>query len=278
MEDVRAQVEALRDAGHEVEAQLTFEGGDATRMALEAVASESELIIAAGGDGTVNEVVNGVAGEGWDGALGVVPLGTANDFALSLGVPEEVGPAFAVAVNGRERVVDIGRVNDRHFINVSTGGVAATATDETPSETKRILGPLAYVVTGVQKLPDLRPIPARFSTSGGEVRYDGQIMMFAVGNGRQTGAGSLLTPEADLNDGELDVLIVPGMTRVDFMALAPRLRSGDHVNDPEITYFRTDRLVVESDDALAVNADGEPVNGDSYEYSVAEDGLAVRVP
>ena len=277
MEEVRTEVSRLRAAGHEVEPRLTFEGGDATRFAREAGEAGVDLLIAAGGDGTMNEVVNGVAQTDWRGPVALIPLGTANDFALGLGVPEEVPTAFDVAVEGSDREVDLVRVNDRYFVNVSTGGVAAQATGETPSDTKQLLGPLAYLVTGVQKLPELEPTPARFTTPDGEA-YDGEVMMYAVGNGRRTGAGSLVTPEAELSDGELDVMIVPGMTRMEFMALAPRIRSGTHVDHPEVTYFRTDRLTVECGADLAVNADGEAVSGGGYEYEVTGEQLVFRVP
>ena len=277
MQEIRSQVVSLREAGHEVEPRLTFEGGDATQFAREAGDSDADLVIAAGGDGTVNEVINGIAATDWRGPLAIIPLGTANDFALGLGIPEEIPQAFEVALEGRDQPADLARVNARYFINVSTGGVAATATGETPSDTKRLLGPLAYLVTGVQKIPELAPTPARFSTPDGE-RYDGDVMMFAVGNGRRTGAGTLVTPDAKLDDGELDVMIVPGMSRVDFMALAPRIRAGRHLDHPEITYFRTDRLVVECGEDLAVNADGEPLEGDEYEYDLTGDTVDVRVP
>ncbi|MFO7894007.1 MAG: YegS/Rv2252/BmrU family lipid kinase [Longimicrobiales bacterium] len=277
MAELRSQVERLRAEGHEVDPHLTFEGGDAVRFAREAGESEADLVIAAGGDGTVNEVVNGIAGTEWRGPLGIVPLGTANDFALGLQVPEEIAEAFKVAVSGRDRVVDMARVNDQHFINVSVGGVAAMATEEAPSDAKSLLGPLAYLVTGVQKLPELEPSPARFTTPDGE-QYDGDIMMFAVGNGRRTGAGTLVTPEAELDDGELDVMIVPGMSRVDFMAMAPRIRAGTHVGDPKIPYFRTARLEVEYGEDLAVNADGEGVAADAYTYEVTGETITIRVP
>lgn len=277
MAELRSEVERLRAEGHEVDAHLTFEGGDAVRFAREAGESGADLVIAAGGDGTVNEVVNGIAATEWRGPLGIVPLGTANDFALGLQIPEEVAEAFEVAVSGRDRAVDMARVNDRHFINVSIGGVAAMATGETATDAKNLLGPLAYLVTGVQKLPELEPSPARFTTPDGD-RHDGDIMMFAVGNGRRTGAGTLVTPEAELDDGELDVMIVPGMSRMDFMALAPRIRAGTHVDDAEITYFRTARLEVDCGEFLAVNADGEDVAADAYTYEVTGEILTVRVP
>lgn len=279
MEELREQIAELRAGGHDVWPRLTFESGDAARVAGNAVRAGADLVIAAGGDGTVNEVANGLAEEEWPGPLAIIPLGTANDFAVSLDIPEELPQAIEVALGDVERTVDIARVNDRHFLNVSTGGVGASATDETSQDTKWLLGPLAYLVTGVQKLPELEPLTARFTTPDG-VAYEGEIMMYAVGNGQQTGAGSRLTPRAELDDGELDVLIVPGMSRMEFMALAPSLRSGAAVEDEDadVRYFRTPRLTVESDASLAVNADGEPVSGESFEYVITGRTLSVRVP
>ena len=277
MEEIRSQVGSLRGAGHEVEPRLTFEAGDAERFAREAAESGTDLLIAGGGDGTVNEIVNGVVSTDWRGPLALVPLGTANDFAHGLELPESIPAAVEVALEGSDREVDIARVNDRCFVNVSTGGVAAKATGEAPADTKRILGPLAYLVTGVQQLPELKPTPARFTTPEGE-RFDGDVMMYAVGNGQRTGAGSLVTPDAELDDGELDVMIVPGMTRMDFMALAPRIRAGTHLDVEEVTHFRTSELTVESGADLKVNADGEPVIGERYEYEVTGDRLTLRVP
>lgn len=277
LDGLRAEIGGLRDAGHDVHPRLTFEEGDAERFAVHAARSGAELIIAAGGDGTVNGVVNGAAGEGWTGPLGIIPTGTANDFAAGLGIPEELAAAMAAAVSGVSRPVDIARVNDRYFINASTGGFGAQATAEASRETKRLLGPLAYLMTGVKELAELRPSRARF-TSRGEERYEGDVMLFGVGNGTRTGAGTRLTPDAELDDGELDVVIVPGMTRVEFAALAPGLRAGAELADQGVIRFRTDRLVVESEDRLSVNADGEALSGSRFEYGITGDALDVRVP
>lgn len=274
---LRSGVERLRGQGHTVWPHYTFEAGDGQRLARRAAESGADLIIAAGGDGTVHEVVNGAAPTDWRGALGVVPLGTANDFAASLGIPEELPAAFDAAVTGSTRPVDLPQVNDRYFVNVSTGGFGASATDDTPEEAKRLLGPLAYLITGVQKFSELRPSRARFSTPQGE-RYEGNVLLYAVGNGPQTGGGTRLTPRADFNDGRLDVMIVPGMPRLDFLGLATRLRSGAHVEDERVVYFQTDRLVVESQEDLSVNADGEPLTGARFEYVLRGETLGVRVP
>jgi diacylglycerol kinase (ATP) len=274
---LREWVSVLRGQGHEVWPRLTFEAGDAVRQAVELAGAGAELVVAAGGDGTVNEVVNGVLSARWAGRLGVVPLGTGNDFAAGLGLPVDPEPALRVALGGEPRAVDVGRVNGRWFVNVSTGGFGVEASGEASEEVKRVLGPLAYVMTGVRAFTDLEPSRARFRVPEG-VAYDGDLLLFAVGNGRRTGGGNHVTPRARPDDGELDVVIVPAMSRLDFLALLPDLRSGDHLDHEAVRYFRTDRLVVECAAGLSVNADGEPVPGDRFEYDVAPRRLTVMAP
>ena len=277
LERLRAQVTRLRGEGHEVWPRLTFEEGDAVRMARAAAGAGAELVVAVGGDGTLNEVVNGVMDVEWAGRLAVIPTGTANDFASGFEVPTDVEGALEVALEGRALEADVARANERYFINVSTGGFGATATEETPSEAKRLLGPWAYVVTGVKKFSELRPSKARFERPDAP-DWDGEVMLFAVGNGKRTGGGSLLTPRAELSDGELDVLIVPGMPRMEFVALLPDLRAGTHVDNPHVLYFRTERLVVETEEPLSVNVDGEPLSGTRFDYGVADRRLTIMVP
>jgi diacylglycerol kinase (ATP) len=276
-EALRSLVASMREAGHDVWPRLTFEAGDACRQARWMARRGADRIVAVGGDGTLNEVVNGVLGLEWSGAVGVVPQGTANDFAAGLGIPEELEAALSVALDGTERRVDVGRVNGRYFVNVSTGGFGAEAAEEAPAEAKRLLGPWAYVVTGVRKFVELRPSRARFSAPGG-VLYEGEMLLFAVGNGKQTGGGNRLTPRALLDDGKLDVMIVPAMPRMEFLSLIPELRSGTHLDDPAIRYYRTPRLRVEAEAPLSVNADGEPLRGLRFSYRVAARSRTLMVP
>jgi diacylglycerol kinase (ATP) len=254
-------------------------------MAREAAERGSDLVIAAGGDGTINEVVNGLhdwlrGEDGHEGAaprLGIIPLGTANDFAGALGIPGEVAAAVEIAVHGDELAVDVGIVQDRCFLNVSTGGFGAEATEEASAEVKRALGPLAYLVTGVKKFVSLEPLEARV-TAGDEVIADGRFLLFAVGNCRRTGGGNWLTPEADLTDGLLDLCLVREMSRVDFLRLLPDLRAGNHVDNANVIYRQLAQIAVESEAELSVNADGEPLSGRRFVYRVSDHRLRVRVP
>lgn len=277
LEQLREAIAELRDRGHQVRPRLTFERGDAARFARRAGRSGADVVLSAGGDGTLNEVVNGLMGVDWTGRVGIVPMGTANDFAAGMGIPGDPSEAVRVALEGRKVAVDVPRVNRRYFVNVSTGGFGAVATEETPSDTKKLLGPWAYVITGVKKFAELRPSMARFETPAG-LAYEGEMMLFAVGNAKRTGGGTMLTPRAEFGDGQLDVLVVPAMPRMDFLSLLPDLRAGTHVDHPGVHYFRTERLVVESDETLSVNADGEALRGRRFEYVLSGRTISLMVP
>lgn len=277
LDALRAEIASLREVGHRVEPRLTFEAADAERFALEAARGGADLVVACGGDGTLNGAVNGLMRHEGEGvpALGIVPLGTANDLAGFLELPADVPGAVRTAVEGRAWPVDVARVNDRFFLNVSTAGFGAEATKETADDAKRMLGSLAYVVTGVQKFVALEPRQARFT--GDELVYEGEFLLYAVGNAGRTGGGNWLTPRAAMDDGLLDVCIVREMPRVDFVRLMPELRAGRHIGNPNVIYRHVRALTVECDEPLSVNADGEPVDGRTLRYGVAERRLSLMV-
>lgn len=271
----------LRQDGHTVHPHLTFEGGDATRMAREAVAHGADVVVAAGGDGTINEVLNGLmaapAAPGRGPRLGLIPLGTANDLATELGVPRDPEEALLLAASGPGYRVDVASLNGRHFLNVSTGGIGAEVTDETSDELKRLLGPIAYAVTGLRKFAALRPFRARFN-AGAELLYEGEFLLFAVGNARRTGGGVRLTGAAELGDGLLDLCVVRGMSHLEFVRIAPQLRSGEHVEHPQVIYRQVSSVTVEATEEMQVNVDGEPLTGSLFEYGIAPGALELVTP
>lgn len=267
LEEVRAVVEGLRGEGHRVWVRVTFEAGDARRFARSAARAGVDVVVAAGGDGTVNEVVNGLARVRARTSLGVVPLGTANDFAASLGIPEEIEAALMLAATGKARAVDVARVNRRCFINMSTAGFGVETSQATGRGLKKRLGGLAYVLSGVENIVSFDVHHGTF-TMDGDIVHEGGFVFFAVGNARQTGGGSPLTPLAQVGDGRLDIMLVHEMSRLQFMALLPELRAGTHLDNPHVSYYRADEFVVETREPLSVNADGEYVAGESFRYDV----------
>jgi diacylglycerol kinase (ATP) len=277
VEELRAAVKVLRAAGHHVAPRMTFETFDAVRFARAAARRRYDLVLAAGGDGTINEGVNGLVRCDWQPRLGIVPIGTANDFARTLQIPAVAEDAIDVALAGRPLAVDVGEVNRRCFINVSTGGFGAEATGSAPPEAKRKLGRLAYLLTGARKLVHMEPACARFVGDAGEI-YRGQFFFFAVGNARRTGGGQLVTPRARLGDSLLDLVIVPALPRLDFLALLPDLRAGTHLDSPDVLYVQTRTLEVHANAPIRVNADGEALRARSFCYRILERPLSVMMP
>lgn len=277
LDAMRMSVAELRDAGNAVDVRVTFEKGDGERFAREAAEAGADLVVAAGGDGTINEVVNGLGSVARRPRFAVVPLGTANDFALGLGVPDDVRTALRVAVSGTPRMVDLPLVNRRYFLNVSTGGFGAEATEHAAADSKRMLGAWAYLITGARQFVDLKPVGGVVEADGRPL-YRGDFLLFAVGNGRQTGGGSMLTPRAELGDGLLDLLVVRAVQRLDFLSLLPDLRAGTHLESPDIVYTQAREIVITTEETLSVNADGEPIRGTRFEYRLDPDGLEVMTP
>lgn len=272
--EVRHLVDWVRGKGVRVTPRVTFEGGDGTTFAREGVRDGVSAVIALGGDGTVNEVVNGLRGS--NVPLGVIPVGTANDFARQWGIPDDVDHAMDIILRHPAIPIDVGEVNGRVFLNVSTGGVGAETTAETSPGAKQKLGPLAYALTGVKKLGALRARRGWFSGPGFE--YRGEWLLFAVGNGRSTGGGTAITPRASIRDGLLDICVVESMNRKDFARLALLVRKGEHLDHPGVLYAQVPELTVESQRAMAVNVDGEPVNSRRLVYRAMAGQLLVHLP
>lgn len=260
----------LREQYDAVEIVLTLGDGDARRAAMRAVEDGCSTIFVAGGDGTLNEAVNGVAAaDALDRVtFGIVPLGTGNDFAAALGIPLEVEEALQVLLAGRTVAVDLGRVNDRLFLNTSGGGFIAEVSLAVTPGLKTIAGRLAYLVGGAHALLEYEPVRATVIAQPGNVRVGLGLYTFAVCNSRLIGGGRLIAPEAAIDDGMLDVCLIESMSTFEFVGLARRVAGGDHVNDPRVRYLQATSVVVEFDRDIRINTDGEVFEARRCEYSV----------
>ena len=263
----------VRERGHAVEVLLTWDAGDGAFLAAAAADRGTDVVIACGGDGTLNEVVNGL--DGRDVPLGVVPLGTANDFARQTGIPEVADHAMDVILRHKPVRIDTASMNGRRFLNVSTGGVGAEATAETPADFKASLGPLAYAITAIRKLASDETRRASFASTGFELDVD--FMAFAVGSARVTGGGTIMTPDASVTDGLLDLCVIEAMSRREFAGLAMLVKRGEHVGLPGVHYAQLPWLKVTGTESLNVNVDGEAVAAQVCDYRARRADLLVYV-
>ena len=266
--------ERLRASVGDLDIVLTVGGGDASQAAESAARDGYERLYVAGGDGTLNEVVNGVARV--SGALarvtfGLIPLGTGNDFANALGLPEDVDAAVGILLAGRTVEVDVGVLNGRRFVNVSAGGFIAEVSDAVDPRLKSVAGKLAYLVGGAQVLFEFEPVRARVAAAGADGAAEAReldLHLFAVCNSRQVGGGRLIAPSALVDDGLLDVCLVESMPTLEFLALLARVSEGGHVTDERVHYFRARSLELTFDRRIKVNTDGEVLETGACAYTI----------
>jgi lipid kinase YegS len=280
-DDVREAVRAAREGGFPVDVRVTWEGDDASRFAREAAEAGYEVVVAGGGDGTVNAVVAGLMGvagvPGGPPTLAVLPLGTANDLARACGIPLDPIAALRLAVSGPASLVDVGQANGRHFVNVATGGFGTQVTVATPNELKRVLGGAAYLLTGLTHFSSIRPARGRMSGPG--LAWEGAFLVLAVGNGRQAGGGHQLCPEALLDDGLLDVRLLPQLPGEELPeALRILLRDGMAGVRHPLVGARVPWLEIETEESLQINLDGEPLTGTRFRFELLPRQLSMKLP
>ena len=261
--------------GHRIETQVTSKKGDARRFVAEA--GEVDLLIAAGGDGTLNEVVHGLMELPMAArpVLGVVPLGTANDFATGCGIPHDPDQALALCMEGKEVPIDVGKANEHWFLNAASIGFGAEITATTPPELKHLLGPVAYAVMGAILAMNVHHYRGRLTVPDREIAGSGPVAI--VGNGRQAGGGVQVTPRARVDDGLLDVLAVRDIPALALLTAARELQElspdGEY-----ISYWQTPWAEVHTAEAIPVNLDGEPMQFSSVRYEAVPSAIRLIVP
>ena len=237
-----------------------------------------ETLILGGGDGSVSSVVDFLAHS--HTTLGLLPLGTANDFARTLGIPSEVKAACDTIANGKVVDVDLGLAGDNYFVNVASVGLGVGATEALTPWVKKSVGPLAYPVAAVRAFLRHEPFAARLHFPDGDhepVEYE-RLLQVAVGNGRFYGGGMVVAPGSGIDDRSLDVYAITLGRHRDLFGVARYLKSGDFIRNDSVSQYRTPRVRLETDPPLAVNIDGELVARTPQDFSVADNALKVIVP
>lgn len=268
-EDVRAAVGQLRERGWELDVRLTWEGGDAQRLVGEALAAGYPHVVAGGGDGTLRDVAEAMGLAATQASLALLPLGTANDFAKAAGVPLEPQAALDL-LDVPARPIDLGRVGDQLFLNMATGGFGTQVTANTSEDLKKVLGAAAYLFTGLSRFSELQA--ASVELQGPGFQWQGELLALGIGNGRQAGGGHVLCPEASVDDGLLDVGILPAPQE---MAGALRdLLAGEGL----FVRARLPWVEIKSAQGLDMNLDGEPLQAASLRFEAVPKALRVHLP
>ena len=255
---VRRAIEEVRKDGHSVEVRVTWEAGDANRFAAEALDDDVDVIVAGGGDGTVNEVVNGIfdANEQPKSAMGVMPLGSANDFARGCGIA--VGnptKALRFAATGKPHKIDVARLNDGFFINSAVIGFGAEVTFQTSERMKKSIHGAAYGITGFLTALKRKVYEGNVRTPSGPRK--GRTVFAALSNGIQAG-GFQMAPRARLNDGLLDLFSVPDFRMELIPAIMRDIRGLKRGRTPEVViYEQHEWFHVDTERKIPVSPDGE---------------------
>ncbi|SFJ45705.1 diacylglycerol kinase [Thermoflavimicrobium dichotomicum] len=270
-------LDCLEQAGYETSCRATQYPWHAAEEAALAADRGYDIVIAAGGDGTIHEVVNGIAPYENPPKLGILPAGTTNDFARALKLPRDLYEACQVITSGKTMSVDLGRYGDRYFINVAAVGKLAEVAHEAPSRLKTLIGSLAYYAKAIEKLSSfLKPFPVQIKTAQGE--YEGEISLLLLTNSVSVGGFERIAPEARINDGFLDVLIISKVNIPELVQLAAQAYKGEHISNSRVIYFQTDQIELKTGKDLPLNLDGEWGGEIQGSFSVLPRHLEVFCP
>jgi lipid kinase YegS len=275
---VKEAVKHVRDKGIDLRVRIPWNKKDKPRVVHEALAAGAKRIIAGGGDGTINAVVNALVGKGKKpprAMMGILPLGTANDFARGCDLPvDDLKRCLEIACSSPPRKIDVGRVNSRCFVNVTSGGFGAEITATTPVEMKKKLGGGAYTIMGLIKAFNLEPYEGRLLVPGEEPQ-EGAMLLMAVGNNRLAGGGFEVAPKARLDDGLLDIAIVRHQPDLQVARLAAELKTIDSPDNQYLYYRQLSKFTIETKRDVHFNLDGEPTQENRLKFSVLPKHLRV---
>jgi diacylglycerol kinase (ATP) len=243
-----------------------------------AESSGYRFLILGGGDGSVSSVVDFLAHH--DVVLGLLPLGTANDFARTLGIPSDIEEACQTIAGGKLVDVDLGLAGDNYYVNVASVGLSVGVTQALSPWMKKRVGALAYPVAAIRAFLSHEPFSARLTYPDGDhepVEY-GRLLQIAVGNGRFYGGGMVVAPESGIDDRSLDIYAIELGRHRDLIGAARYLKSGDFIRSESVSHYRTKRVRLETVPELPVNIDGEVVTRTPQDFFMAHNALKVIVP
>ncbi|NUU32655.1 lipid kinase [Arthrobacter sp. C9C5] len=272
-------VDAMRKAGVPISAVHLVQSGTDLAGTLDRVLADGhDLVVVGGGDGTVSYAAGRVAGT--NVVLGVLPLGTANDFARTLEIPNNLAEACAVVAEGKVVDIDLGRANGEPFLNVASVGLSVAVTEALSPRLKRFVGPLAYSIATLRAYARHKPFRARLEFPDGdhEPLELEDLLQLAVGNGRHYGGGNTVSPTAGIDDHTLDIYAILAGPLREHVSIARLLKDGSFIKHDRVYHLTTRRVRVVTDQPLPVNLDGEIATTTPTDFTVQRNAVHVVVP
>ena len=231
-----------------------IERGRDISEALDCIDNNYAHILIAGGDGTVDSVLNAMMKKGVNIPIAILPVGTANDFGKFIDMPQVVKDACVRILTSIPQKVDIGKINNKYFINVASTGLFTDVSQKTDVHLKNAIGKLAYYIKGIEELPNFRKLNVTLKSK--QVNYNGEMYLLLVFNGRTAGNLNLAT-KADIQDGKLDLILFKAVPVIELLPLFLKVLRGDHLESDKVIHFKTDEVIVECDEDIVTDIDGE---------------------
>lgn len=266
--------EICKEESLEYDIRFTEGPGDGTSIAKRAVEEGFRRIISVGGDGTLNEVVNGVAGS--NAALGVIPGGSGNDFARSIGTHGASMEIVRDILKGCTKSTDLGKCNGRYFINVGSAGLDAEVAYRTKEARRFFSGAAAYVIAALRTIFTYKGVQMKVTVDDRPI--ESKTLLMAIANGKYYGGGMLPAPDADIEDGYFDICHVRNIWRPKLFVLLPKYIKGKHGTLKEVTFMKAKRIRFEAESLMPVNLDGEIIMDRILNFEIMEKGIDIIFP
>lgn len=252
--------------------KVTKKAGDGQLFAKEASTENIfTTIVSVGGDGTLHEVVNGMIGG--TQKLGIIPAGTGNDFSRSLNIPLNIKDAIKILVDGKVISIDLGRLEDRHFVNFSSIGLDALIVEEANKIKKYFSSTYSYIIGVVKALGKFKSIKVELIIDN--EKYNSEIMLVAVCNGAYYGGGMNIAPCAEVSDGQFDICVVKKMSKLKLLFFFPTIFKGEHIKYDEVELYRGKSVQIFSGEKTYMTADGETIDSGTIKFEMMHNKLRV---
>lgn len=266
-------IERFQNSGFQVVPVRAAHGNSIEQALAEMDQNMYRQIVVAGGDGTINICVNAMMKNNIDLPLAIFPTGTANDFAGYFDIPKDLNGMIDVAMGNKFTYADLGKCNDRYFINVAALGNLVDVSQKTDPNLKNTLGVFAYYIKGASEAVKLKALPVRLITD--EKVYEEEMYFMVVMNGMSAGGFKKLSLASDIQDGKLNVILFRKMPIIKLVPLLFGVISGNYTDNKSVLTFETDKLIIESDEEISTDVDGEHGEKLPLHFSVLEKKLKI---